>query len=99
MAEDRPPLTIGVPRETAPGERRVALVPAIAAAIMKAGARVLVESGAGTSAGFPDAAYEHRGIEVVAERKDVFARADVILQVRAAGAVSVVRLSSYRVEC
>jgi NAD(P) transhydrogenase subunit alpha len=76
----------GVPKETFPGEKRVAQIPAGLPALAKAGVRVLVEAGAGEAAGFPDAAYRERGAEIATGREDVFARADVILQVRAGGA-------------
>ncbi len=54
-------MRIGVPRETAPGERRVALVPEVVARLAKAGHAVVVEAGAGAAAGFPDAAYAAAG--------------------------------------
>ncbi len=50
-------MVIGVPRETFPGERRVALVPAVIPTLKKAGFEVVVEAGAGVSAGYPDAEY------------------------------------------
>ena len=52
---------IGVPRETSPGERRVALVPESAKKLIQAGYQVVVEAGAGSAAGFPDAAYREAG--------------------------------------
>lgn len=79
-------LSVGVPREADPEERRVALVPATIAALKKAGAQVLVEAGAGLAAGFPDDQYVSRGAEIVAGRDDVFSRSDVVLQVRSLGA-------------
>src|SRR5690606_14729606 len=72
------------PRETFPGERRVAVVPAVVAGYAKAGIEVVVERGAGASAGFPDAAYEAQGA-TIATRDEVFA-CDIVAQVRAAGA-------------
>ena len=75
-------MQIGVPAERFPGERRVALVPASIAALKKAGCDVLIESGAGAEAGFPDAAYQDKGAGIAASRADVFA-AEVVLQVRA----------------
>ncbi len=75
---------IGVPRETAAGERRVALVPAVIASLTKAGFDVLVERGAGAEAGFPDAEYEKQGA-AVGDRAAVFA-APVIAQVRTSAA-------------
>ncbi len=74
-------MKIGVPSEQLAGERRVALVPASIAALKKAGFDVIVERGAGQSAGFPDAAYVDKGAQTVAGRTEVFS-ADVILQVR-----------------
>ena len=57
-------MNIGVPKETAPGERRVAIVPETAGKLAKAGHRIVVESGAGTDAGFPDALYTAAGAGV-----------------------------------
>ena len=74
-----------VARETFPGERRVALVPASVPALVKAGFDVLVQSDAGAAAGYSDRQYEEKGAKIVASRDEIFA-ADVILQVRAAGA-------------
>jgi H+-translocating NAD(P) transhydrogenase subunit alpha len=72
----------GVITETLAGERRVALVPSVLPALAKAGASVIVQSGAGTSAGFPDAAYAEKGAEIAASAADVVARADLLLRVR-----------------
>ena len=74
-------MKVGVPRETWPGENRVALIPPAAAALKKAGLDVVVERDAGTAAGFPSNAYESAGI-TVATRDAVFSSADLILQVR-----------------
>jgi NAD(P) transhydrogenase subunit alpha len=82
MSVDR--LTVGVPRETFPGEARVALVPAVLAHIAKAGVDVVVEIGAGTAAGFTDRSYADHGARL-GTRDEVFA-ADVVAQVRAYGA-------------
>jgi NAD(P) transhydrogenase subunit alpha len=79
-------MIVGVPRETFPNERRVALTPLVLPTLQKKGVSVVIESGAGAEAGYPDAEYTDKGAEVAASRADVFARADVILQVRAAGA-------------
>lgn len=78
-------IIVGVPRETFPGETRVALVPAVVAILAKAGVRVVVERGAGEASGYSDAAFEGKGASL-ASRDDVFARAGVIVQVRVAGA-------------
>jgi NAD(P) transhydrogenase subunit alpha len=84
MSGDRP-LVVGVPRETFPNERRVAVVPATAKMLQKAGMEVLLETDAGRSAGFPDAAYEHQNVRIVSSR-DLFESADILLCVRAGGA-------------
>jgi NAD(P) transhydrogenase subunit alpha len=73
-----------VPTESAPGERRVALVPGAMTVLAKTGVEVVVEKGAGEAAGYPDSEYAAKGIRL-ASREEVFA-ADVILQVRAPGA-------------
>ncbi len=78
-------MIVAVPQESYPGENRVSLIPASVAQLAKAGLEVLVESSAGESAGFPDQQYVDSGAKIVSEREDLFA-ADVILQVRAAGA-------------
>jgi H+-translocating NAD(P) transhydrogenase subunit alpha len=75
-------MTVGIPRETWPGETRVALIPSSIAALRKAGLDVVVEEGAGTAAGFTDAAFREAGAKV-ASRASVFSAADIILQVRA----------------
>ena len=75
-------MTVGVPRESATGETRVALIPASIPLIKKAGLDVIVEAGAGAAAGFPDEQYRAQGA-TVATRADVFRQADIIVQVRA----------------
>ena len=78
-------MVVGVPREIYPGERRVALVPALVPVLTKAGCEVVVEAGAGAAAGYPDAAYAARGAHMASARADVFAAA-VLLQVLGHGA-------------
>ena len=73
-------MRVGVPKESAPGETRVALIPAGVAPLRKAGLEITVESGAGTAAGFPDDTYTAQGA-TVGTRADAFA-ADIVLQVR-----------------
>ncbi len=73
-------LSIGVPAETVPGERRVALVPDVVARVVKQGLQVLVEAGAGDAAAYTDAEYEAQGARVV-PREAVF-EADVIAKVQ-----------------
>jgi H+-translocating NAD(P) transhydrogenase subunit alpha len=77
-------MTIGVPRETFPGERRVALVPRTCEVLGKLGASVVVEQSAGAEAGFPDDQYVTRGARV-GSRADAF-QADIVAQVRSLGA-------------
>ena len=84
-------MRVGVPKETAPRETRVALIPAGAATLKKAGLDVIVESGAGTAAGFPDAAFEAQGASIVS-RNEVFRSSDILLQVRAAPAAGPFRI-------
>jgi len=72
---------IGVPKESYPGERRVALVPMVIPNLVKAGFEVLVESGAGAEAGYPDALYVEKGAKILADRRAVFDRADIVVQV------------------
>jgi H+-translocating NAD(P) transhydrogenase subunit alpha len=79
-------MLIGVPRETYPGERRVAAVPSSVAALIKSGARVQIEAGAGAAAGFTDESYQTAGADIVADRRQLFQSADVVLQVRGLGA-------------
>ena len=73
-------MIVGVPRETYPGERRVALVPIVIPNLAKAGMEVIVEAGAGVAAGFPDADYAAKGAKIIADRAQVFAAADIIIQ-------------------
>ncbi len=79
-------LNIGVPKETFPGERRVAVVPRAMEALAKSGVAFVIESGAGGEAGFADAEYAERGARIAASRAEVFEAADVVLQVRTLGA-------------
>ena len=75
-------MRVGIPKETWPGETRVAVIPAGAAALKKAGVDVAIESGAGEAAGFTDEAYIQHGAAVLS-RPDIFDGADVLLTVRA----------------
>jgi NAD(P) transhydrogenase subunit alpha len=78
-------LTIGVPRETFPGERRVALTPRATETLGKLGAGVIIEQSAGADAGFPDQQYVARSARV-GTRAEVFGQADIVVQVRSLGA-------------
>jgi NAD(P) transhydrogenase subunit alpha len=73
-------MKVAVVKESAPGERRVALVPETVARLRQAGIEVLVESGAGDGAWFPDSLYEDAGATIVSSA-GLYATADVILTV------------------
>ena len=75
---------VGIPKETFPGERRVALVPADVPKLAKAGVGVIVEPGAGLAAGFADKAYETKGAKIAFNREGVFS-AEIVAQVRSLG--------------
>ena len=75
-------MRVGVPRETVPRETRVALIPAGVASLKKAGLDVVVESGAGDAAGFPDTTFRDQGAEI-ASRAEVFRSSGILVQVRA----------------
>ncbi len=79
-------MIVGILKETFPDEHRVAMVPDVGATLKNKGIELLVETRAGDAAGYPDQAYITRGAEIVANRKTVFERAHVILQVRTPGA-------------
>jgi NAD(P) transhydrogenase subunit alpha len=87
---------VGVASETVDGENRVALTPSVAGDLTSAGHEVYVASGAGTTSGFDDAAYEEAGCTVLDNRAAVFDRSDVVLQVRGLGAVSDPAIEQYR---
>jgi NAD(P) transhydrogenase subunit alpha len=73
---------IGVPREAAAGERRVALVPETAAKLISTGLDVALEAGAGDAADFADEAYRAVGVALVSERRALLAAADVVFKVQ-----------------
>lgn len=79
-------MIVGVPKETYPGEQRVALIPAVVPSLIKAELQVLVENGAGTVSGYPDSAYTEKGAQIASSRKQVFESADIVVQVRTLGA-------------
>jgi NAD(P) transhydrogenase subunit alpha len=77
------PLTIGVPRETFAGEKRVATVPDVVEKLVKLGFGVHVETGAGAAANFDDASYEAAGARIAASAAELYAGSDLIFKVRA----------------
>lgn len=77
-----PPVTVAVPREVAPDERRVALVPEAAAGLVKLGLRIVLEAGAGEAASCRDRDYEQAGAELLPDAVGVWGAGDVVLKVR-----------------
>jgi proton-translocating NAD(P)+ transhydrogenase subunit alpha len=80
------PQSIGVPRETAEGEKRVATVPEVVEKLVKLGFRVAVQSGAGDAANFSDDSYRAAGAEVIDDAARLWSSADIIFKVRAPNA-------------
>jgi NAD(P) transhydrogenase subunit alpha len=75
-------LVIGVPKETAAGEKRVATVPEVVEKLIKLGFKVAVESGAGDAANFADDTYRAAGAEVLPTAAELWARSDIVFKVR-----------------
>ena len=78
-------MLIGVPREIATGERRVALVPEVVSQLTRAGHRVVVERGAGIRAGFTDEAYRSAGCDLADSAEEIYSTAQMILKVQRPG--------------
>src|SRR5918994_1951874 len=74
-------MRIGVPKETAPGERRVALVPESAKKLIQAGYEVAIEAAAGDAAGYPDAGYRDAGATIESDAAALLGRSDLVLKV------------------
>jgi NAD(P) transhydrogenase subunit alpha len=87
------PMKVGVARETAAGERRVALVPEALGKLQAAGLEVLVEAGAGDGAMIPDTAFADAGAAIVAT-DELYAQSDVVLRVQKPAGAEVSRLRS-----
>jgi NAD(P) transhydrogenase subunit alpha len=85
-------MLIGVPKETAPGEKRVATVPDVVEKLVKLGFAVAVESGAGDAANFADETYSAAGATVVPTAADIWTRSDIVFKVRAPNADEVALL-------
>ncbi len=79
-------MIVGIPKETFPDERRVAMIPSQISALIQAGLEVLVEPGAGAAAGVPDSEYQEKEGRMAGSRADAFGGADIVLQVRTLGA-------------
>jgi proton-translocating NAD(P)+ transhydrogenase subunit alpha len=82
-------LMIGVPKETASGEKRVATVPDVVEKLIKLGFSVAVQSGAGDAANFGDDAYRAAGAEVVGSAAELWARSDIVFKVRPPSSIEV----------
>lgn len=78
-------MIIGIPKEISESEKRVSSVPEVVKKWVKKGHRVLVESGAGSTALFSDDDYRTAGAEIISERKDLFSKANLILKISADG--------------
>jgi NAD(P) transhydrogenase subunit alpha len=88
---------VGVARETAPGEKRVALTPETCRKFVAAGARVRVEAGLGRGAHVPDEAYRDAGAELVPDAQAALADADVVLCVQPPTSEGLARLKQHAV--
>ena len=76
------PQLIGIPRETAAGEKRVATVPEVVEKLTKLGFRVAVQSGAGDAANFADETYRAAGAEIIADAAELWVKSDIVFKVR-----------------
>ncbi|HYK16237.1 MAG TPA: NAD(P)(+) transhydrogenase (Re/Si-specific) subunit alpha, partial [Burkholderiales bacterium] len=76
------PQVIGVPKETAVGEKRVATVPEVVEKLIKLGFKVAVETGAGDAANFGDDTYREAGAEIVGSAAQLWASSDIVFKVR-----------------
>src|SRR5260221_13083500 len=84
-------MRIAVPKETVPGERRVALVPESCTKLLKLGYEISIESGAGVAAGFGDPAYRDLGVAVESAPAALLGSADFVLKVTAPAVVDLRR--------
>lgn len=76
-------MKVGIPKEIHPGECRVAATPDTAKRLIKLGFEVLIESGAGELASFPDEAYKEAGCKMILDSPTLWAESDIVLKVRA----------------
>jgi NAD(P) transhydrogenase subunit alpha len=80
-SQNTPTLSVGVPKETMPGERRVSLTPDVVRKLANSGFRILVENGAGFNSSFLDTAYQEAGAEIVPDARTLYDSAKVVLKV------------------
>ena len=85
-------MLIGIPREIAIGERRVALVPEVVSQLTRAGHRIVVERGAGLRAGFTDEAYSAAGCDLADSAREIYSTAQMILKVQRPGGQELAQL-------
>ena len=78
-------MIIGIPSEIKTGERRVAMSPVNVKSLTDKGIKVLFQANAGDASGYPDAEYEQAGATITADRAEIFAAADILLQVQSFG--------------
>jgi len=83
VADTSEQMQIGIPNEIYEGERRVATTPEVAEHLQKLGFTVAMESGAGETASFPDAAYRAAGVQVMEHAAEIWSTSDIIFKVRA----------------
>jgi NAD(P) transhydrogenase subunit alpha len=79
-------MVFGVPKETYPGEKRVAMIPAVLPALKKLGLEVWIESGAGAGAYMSDEDFRQAGAQIASSRQELLAKSDIVAYVRAPGA-------------
>jgi H+-translocating NAD(P) transhydrogenase subunit alpha len=75
-------MTIGIPREIMPGEKRVAAIPETVGKMVDAGARVLIEAGAGVGAFIDDDSYSEKGAEILTDVRELYSQSNIILKVK-----------------
>jgi H+-translocating NAD(P) transhydrogenase subunit alpha len=78
-------MIVGVPRETAPGERRVALIPETAEKLVRSGVGVMIERGAGDRAFHADDAYMRGGATIAGDPRELYVKSDLVLHARRPG--------------
>lgn len=80
--ETKTQMKVGIPKEIYPGENRVAATPLTAKTLQKLGFEVLIESGAGAGANYPDETYQEVGCQIIPNAETLWSQADVVLKVR-----------------
>jgi NAD(P) transhydrogenase subunit alpha len=73
---------IAIPKETLPGEKRVAIIPDVASKLIKAGFEIRIEKDAGLNAGFTNEKYEHAGVKIISDVNELYNNAQIVLKVQ-----------------